>query len=62
MRAIANPDPASDPIGSVIEAVKPSLAELEGYAITDLAHDTEMAELIGRLKSLVSVLVSVIDH
>ncbi|MGH3319978.1 MAG: hypothetical protein ACRDN9_07325 [Streptosporangiaceae bacterium] len=39
-----------------------ALAELDRHPVGDLADDIEMAEMIGRLKSLTGVLVAVVDH
>lgn len=64
MRALADTDTNAvhDPTLTVIDAVKKALADLDTYPVTDLTDDIEMAEMIGRLKSLVGVLVSVVDH
>ncbi|MQA85620.1 MAG: hypothetical protein GEV03_13575 [Streptosporangiales bacterium] len=64
MRAIAGAgtdghDPATL---AVVEATKKAVADLDGYAIENLTDDLLMAELVGRLKALVGVLVSVIER
>ncbi len=67
MRALANgtatgTPAADDPTRTVIDAVRKSLADLDGYPVADMVDDVEMAEAIGRLKSLTGILVSVVDR
>lgn len=64
MRAITSAGTVShDPATvAVVEAARKTLADLDGYAIGNLTDDIVMAELVGRLKALVGVLVSVIDQ
>lgn len=38
------------------------MGELEGYSVGDMTDDVEVAELIGRLKSLLSMLVAVAER
>ncbi|MGH3319667.1 MAG: hypothetical protein ACRDN9_05705 [Streptosporangiaceae bacterium] len=52
----------SDPTRVVVDAVRRSLAQLDEYALSDMTDDIEMAEVIGKLKSLAGVLVSVVDR
>lgn len=51
-----------DPKHVVIDAVKSALSDLNGYSITDTIDDVEVAELVGRVRALVGVLVTVVDR
>lgn len=62
MRPIANGAASEDPTRSVIAAITDSLAELDAHSIWEVTGDVEMAELIGRLKSLAVVLISLVDR
>ncbi len=66
MRALSNgtatTPPADDPIRAILDAVRKSLADLDTHPAGDLTDDVEMAEMIGRLKALTGVLVSVADR
>lgn len=61
MRAISN-GAATDPTRALVDAIKESAGELEGYSVGDMTDDVEVAELIGRLKSLLSMLVAVAER
>lgn len=53
---------AVDPTQTVIDAVAQALADLNGYSVTDTLDDVELAELIGRLRGVVGVLVPVLNR
>ena len=52
----------SDATRSVIDAVRAALTALDGYEVSEMTDDVEVAELVGRLRSLAGILVAVIDR
>lgn len=53
---------SGDVARTVTDAVRKSLAELDRYPVSDLTEDVDLAELIGRLKALTGVLLSIVDN
>ncbi|MGH3322069.1 MAG: hypothetical protein ACRDN9_18220 [Streptosporangiaceae bacterium] len=51
-----------DPTQALLDAVRDSLADLNAYPVCDMTDDLEMAETIGRLKSLAGMLVTITSH
>lgn len=53
---------AADPTQTVIDAVAKALADLNDYSVSDTLDDVELAELIGKLRGVVGVLVSILNR
>lgn len=59
---VSTVDAGVDATRQIVSGVRTSFAELDGYPVSDLTEDVELAEVIGRLKALTAVLLSIVDN